>query len=106
MSNLISRVCRKRVSPCWTAIHFHVQSTSCCRKSPDRNRVVASRQLDQLDYRGRAYPAFLLTIIVAFMMGLAIYGPAIRLPLYLDDAPQFRWLAPLNVAQIWYTFQI
>src|SRR5258708_32488662 len=46
------------------------------------------------------------TVSTAFILGIIIYGPAVRLPLYLDDAPQFRWLAPLNVPQIWYTFQI
>lgn len=47
-----------------------------------------------------------LIVLTAIVLGLIIYGRTLGLPLYLDDAPQFRWLASISIPQIWYTFQI
>src|SRR5579871_6116500 len=47
-----------------------------------------------------------LIVLTAIVLGLVIYGRTLGLPLYLDDAPQFRWLASIGIPQIWYDFQI
>src|SRR5436305_2015995 len=50
--------------------------------------------------------SLLLTFLIAFGLGLLIYAPAIRYPLFWDDAPQFRWLLPIDPFQVWTSGQI
>ncbi|MBN1967189.1 MAG: hypothetical protein JW910_21225, partial [Anaerolineae bacterium] len=45
---------------------------------------------------------FWLLLLVA-VLGILLYGPTVSLPLFLDDASNFRWLTPTNGLDVWIT---